>query len=71
MYMYYHSTPGIICSLFICCVSLHSYSSAQPQLTEEEQVELHKRRVDKSRFVQELLLSTLAFSDSSSEGEDT
>lgn len=46
-------------------------SSTQPQLSEEEQTVLHKRRVDKSRFVQELLLSTLAYSDSSSEGEDT
>ena len=69
--MFVHVLSHALLVLFICCVSLHSYSSAQPQLTEEEQVELHKRRVDKSRFVQELLLSTLAFSDSSSEGEDT
>lgn len=37
-----------------------------PDPSEEEKVELEKRRTDKSLFVQELLLSTLAHLDSSS-----
>ncbi len=67
----------IVDSIFACTTHTHvhththTHSSAQPHLSEDEKVELHKHRVDKSRFVQELLLSTLAFSDNSSEGEDT
>ena len=41
-----------------------SYSLPEP--SEEEKAKLEKKRTDKSMFVQELLLSTLAHLDSSS-----
>jgi len=41
-----------------------------PQLPEEEQERLEQQRADKSLFVQELLLSTLMYSDSSSDSSD-
>ena len=48
--------------------STHSYSL--PQLSEEEQETLEQQRADKSLFAQELLLSTLVYSDSSSDSSD-
>lgn len=48
---------------------LASYNLPEP--SEEEKVELAKKRTDKSMFVQELLLSTLAYLDTSSSSEDS
>ena len=51
--------------------SLH-FSYNLPEPSGEEKVELQKKRTEKSMFVQELLLSTLAYLDSSSsEDSDT
>lgn len=48
---------------------LRSYDVPEP--SEEEKVELERKRTDKSKFVQELLLSTLAYLDSSSSSDDS
>ena len=48
----------------------HTLSYGLPQLPEEEQERLEQQRADKSLFVQELLLSTLMYSDSSSDSSD-
>ena len=45
-----------------------SYDSTQ--LTDEEKEQLDKLRTEKSLFVQDLLLSSLAHSDTSSESSD-
>ena len=45
-------------------------SCEQQKLSEEEQVEVERLQVDRSLFVQDLLLSSLAFSDSSSDSSE-
>lgn len=56
----FHSGVKLLCSC--------SYDVPEP--SEEEKVELDKKRTDKSKFVQELLLSTLAYLDSSSSNSE-
>ena len=51
---------GEVACVFLIC----SYNLPEP--SEEEKAKLEKKRTDKSMFVQELLLSTLAYLDSSS-----
>ena len=53
---------------FVLCVCVCSYSLPEPSV--EEQALLDERRGEKSMFVQELLLSTLAYSDSSSSNSE-
>ena len=48
----------------------HFCSYNLPEPSDDERVKLEKKRTDKSMFVQELLLSTLAYLDSSSSSED-
>lgn len=50
-----------VLSILPCC----SYDVPEP--SDQEKVELEKQRTDKSKFVQELLLSTLTLDSSSSE----
>lgn len=52
-------------------LSSNSCSYDVPEPSEEEKVELERKRTDKSKFVQELLLSTLAYLDSSSSSDDS
>ena len=49
---------------------VHTHSYSLPQLSQEEQDKVERQRADKSLFAQELLLSTLVYSDSSSDSSD-